>query len=134
MHAQCYSASTSVLTIGSNLIALVIVDFLSFNISFQILQLLSFEIAVSWVYMNFLQITKLLSKITVEQFLIQIVVGISESSILFQITETNLCECCQSFLVLLNIRAYESNYWLPKRSHIVLHTNSYLEDFMIRVM
>lgn len=134
MHAQCYSASTSVLTIGSNLIALVIVDFLSFNISFQILQLLSFEIAVSWVYMNFLQITKLLSKITVEQFLIQIVVGISESSILFQITKTNLCECCQSFLVLLNIRAYESNYWLPKRSHIVLHTNSYLEDFMIRVM
>ena len=134
MHAQCYSASTSVLTIGSNLIALVIVDFLSFNISFQILQLLSFEIAVSWVYMNFLQITKLLSRITVEQFLIQIVVGISESSILFQITKTNLCECCQSFLVLLNIRAYESNYWLPKRSHIVLHTNSYLEDFMIRVM
>lgn len=134
MHAQCYSASTSVLTIGSNLIALVIVDFLSFNISFQILQLLSFEIAVSWVYMNFLQITKLPSKITVEQFLIQTVVGISESSILFQITKTNLCECCQSFLVLLNIRAYESNYWLPKRSHIVLHTNSYLEDFMIRVM
>lgn len=134
MHAQCCSASTSVLTIGSNLIALVIVDFLSFNISFQILQLLSFEIAVSWVYMNFLQITKLLSKITVEQFLIQTVVGISESSILFQITKTNLCECCQSFLVLLNIRAYESNYWLPKRSHIVLHTNSYLEDFMIRVM
>ena len=107
MHAQCHRAPTTVLRIVSNSITLVLADLMHFNISFRISQLLSFEKAISWVNLNFLQITKCLAKIAVEQvslFLIQKLVDFSENSILFH---SNLSECCWSFLLLLNYRTHQ---------------------------